>query len=177
MEKFSLPNVLSGSRLVLAGPSCYLVAEGQWLLEALVIVLAVGSDVLDGYLARKHEQTSTFGGLLDHASDAVFVTATMVGLVLAGFVPWLLPPLIIAAFGQYMLDSSALSGEPLRASIIGRYNGIAYFVLAGFPSMQYALALHPVPDTWFYWAGWVLIVTTILSMTDRLVALIRLRLR
>ena len=43
--------------------------------------------------------------------------------------PLVLPGLVAAAFVQYTLDSRALAGQRLRASALGRWNGIAYFVL------------------------------------------------
>ena len=79
------------------------------------------------------------------------------------------------AFAQYMLDSDALKGKPLRASQLGRYNGIAYFVLAGFPVMQLTLGLTPIPFDYFVYLGWGLVITTLISMTDRAVTLYRVR--
>ncbi|MEX0942547.1 MAG: CDP-alcohol phosphatidyltransferase family protein [Pseudomonadales bacterium] len=173
MDKLTLPNLLSASRLALAIPSFLLIRSEAWLFSAIVILLAVTADMADGYLARRRRQVSTFGGLLDHGSDAIFVTATLAALALSGMVPWILPPLVGVAFIQYTLDSRALSGQPLRASRVGRYNGIAYFVLAGFPSMQHALGFYPVAEDYFMWAGWILVISTIISMSDRGIAVIR----
>ncbi len=173
MNKLSLPNALSVSRVPLAGLSFYTIINDQWLLQAMIVVCAVATDIVDGRIARRWQQVSPLGGLLDHGSDALFVTATLGALALGGLVPMLLPVLVAAAFTQYVLDSNALQGRPLRASFIGRNNGIAYFVLAGFPGMQHALGLYLVPDDYIYWAGWVLIGTSVISMLDRLVALLR----
>lgn len=173
MDKFTLPNLLSASRLALALPSFLLIRAEAWLFSAIVILLAVAADMADGHLARRRGQVSSFGGLLDHASDAIFVTASLAALALLDLVPLVLPALVAAAFIQYTLDSKVLSGQPLRASRLGRYNGIAYFVLAGFPSMQHALGFYPVAEGYFVWAGWALAITTIISMSDRAVALMR----
>lgn len=173
MKKLSLPNALSVSRIPLAGLSFYTIVSGEWLLQAIIVACAVATDIIDGRLARHRHQVSALGGLLDHGSDAIFVTATLSALALGGWVPVVLPVLVAAAFTQYVLDSDALQGRPLRASFLGRNNGIAYFVLAGFPGMQHALGFYPVPDVYFYWAGWVLIGTSLISMLDRLVALLR----
>lgn len=175
MNKLTLPNLLSGSRLLLAAPSFACIYFGEWVLSAVIILLAVASDMLDGRIARRRNQVSTIGGLLDHGADAIFVTITLSGLAAINVVPALLPILVITAFTQYVLDSDSLQGQPLRASKIGRYNGVAYFVLAGFPSMQHALGLYLLPDYVFYWTGWLLIATSIVSMADRLMALYRSR--
>lgn len=173
MDKITAPNALSASRLLLA-PLCFLlIADTAWLLAACVLLTAVATDMLDGWLARARNEVTPLGGLLDHGSDAVFVTVVLTALAIAGDIPAFLPPLVIIAFTQYMLDSRALAGHPLRTSLIGRNNGIAYFVLAGFPLCQRALGITVVPDDAFYWAGWVLIATTLLSMADRALALLR----
>jgi len=79
---------------------------------------------------------------------------------------------IPAAFVQYMLDSKALAGQPLKASSLGKYNGISYFVFAGFPVMQLTLGITLIPFSWFVWIGWGLVVTSVISMVDRLVTLL-----
>lgn len=175
MNKLTLPNLLSGSRLILSVASAFFICQQQWMIAAGIFIAAVISDLLDGWVARRLGQTTIFGGLLDHASDAIFVIMTLAALAVLDLVPLLLPILIAAAFLQYVLDSNALAGQPLRASSIGRYNGIAYFVLAGFPIGQQALQVFPVPMGWLNWAGWMLVVTTIISISDRLIALVKLR--
>ena len=71
-----------------------------------------------------------------------------------------------------MLDSKTLSGNPLRASYLGRYNGIAYYVFSGFPIMQTTLGITLIPFDWFIWIGWGLALSTAISMIDRLVTLL-----
>jgi phosphatidylglycerophosphate synthase len=175
MRNLTLPNLLSASRLLLSVPSFFYITTGAWIPAAVVIVVAVGTDVLDGYIARRQGTVSAIGGLLDHSSDAVFAATTLAALAFIDLVPMALPPLVMLAFIQYALDSRALAGLPLRASRIGRYNGIAYFVLAGFPAMQHALGIYLIPNRGFGLFGWLLIVTTVISMIDRLIALIRHR--
>ena len=74
-----------------------------------------------------------------------------------------------------MFDSKSLSGQPLRASFIGRHNGTAYYVFAGFPVMQFTLGITLTPFDWFYWIGWGLIATTLISMLDRAITLYNTR--
>lgn len=173
MKFLSLPNLLSLSRLPLGAGMVLAVVQAQWLLAAGILWLAIGTDVVDGYLARAKNASSPLGGALDHGSDALFVTLTLAALVTHGWVPWLLPVLVPAAFLQYLLDSRALAGQPLRASQLGRYNGLAYFVLAGFPVMQLALGLTLIPFDYFVYLGWGLVITTLISMLDRLVTLLQ----
>lgn len=55
------------------------------------------------------------------------MTAGLAALVARGEVPWPLPGLVALAFVQYVIDSRADRGARLRASVLGRWNGIAYF--------------------------------------------------
>ena len=175
MDKLTVPNLLSSTRLFMAPFAFYFLAQTAWTAAAVVLTMAITTDILDGYLARRWNQTSAFGGFIDHASDAFLVTLMLSAEVGLGLIPWPLPVLVIAAFTQYTLDSNALAGQPLRASRLGRYNGIAYFVLAGFPIMQHALGIYLLPDTYFLYAAYLLILSTLISMADRLYSLLRLR--
>ena len=153
-------------RLASTGPCAYGVWTENWWLAALCFSLAAISDFLDGRLARRYQQASSFGGLFDHATDATFVTIVLATLI-GPSVPWILPVLIPLAFGQYMLDSRTLSGHKLRTSWLGRNNGIGYFVLAGIPIIRNALDLDWPDDFSVNLFGWLLVATTGVSMIDR----------
>ena len=174
-ELLSLPNLLSLSRVVLAVAMYLAVVNSQWYLAVSILWIAVFTDILDGYLARAFHKATPLGGVFDHGSDAIFVTVTIAAHLHHGWAPALLVMMIPAAFLQYMLDSKALAGQPLRASSLGRYNGISYFVFAGFPVMQLALNVTLIPFDWFIWFGWGLVMTTAVSMLDRLVTLLASR--
>ena len=158
--------------MLLAGMMFYFVYQASWLIAGAILWLAVLSDVLDGFLARKLNAVSSLGGLFDHGSDAIFVTLSIAALTFHDYAPPLLAIIIPAAFLQYMLDSKTLSGRPLRASYLGRYNGIAYYVFSGFPIMQTTLGITLIPFDWFIWIGWGLALSTAISMIDRLVTLL-----
>ncbi|MEO2173240.1 MAG: CDP-alcohol phosphatidyltransferase family protein [bacterium] len=174
MNKLTVPNLLSSTRLFAAPFAFYFILHTEWIVAAIILIAAIVTDILDGYLARRWHQTSSFGGLIDHGSDAILVTTMLAAEVSLGLVPLILPILVILAFTQYTLDSKALAGQPLRASVLGRYNGILYFVLAGFPIMQQALGIFLLPDEAFWYGGWILVVSTSISMAERLATLLRL---
>ena len=124
---FTIPNLLSVSRGLLAPLAFLAIYQSDYLAASWVLLAALITDVTDGILARRWQQTSPLGGLLDHGSDAILVTAILAALAFQGYVTPLLPMLVPLAFTQYALDSKALRGRPLQASKIGRYNGILYF--------------------------------------------------
>ena len=174
-NRLQLPNLLSGSRLLLMPVSLYCIYNDAWLAATLTLLLAVFTDLLDGFFARRWQQTSTWGGLLDHSSDALFISVTLASLAAVGLVPWPLPMLVASAFFQYLIDSEALQGRSLRASRLGRYNGIAYFILAGWLIIQRGLGVELISEESLLTIGWCLVITTLTSMLDRLLTLLRYR--
>lgn len=175
MNKFNLPNFLSVSRALLAPLAVYLIIHSDWQPMAWILVIAIVTDLADGQIARRWKQTSPLGGFLDHGSDALLVTSMLAAEAYVGYVTPLLPILVIAAFSQYTWDSKALLGQPLRASKLGRYNGIFYFVVAGFPILQPVVGLEVLTQQQILVFSWVMVTTTLASMADRAYALYRTR--
>jgi CDP-diacylglycerol--glycerol-3-phosphate 3-phosphatidyltransferase len=169
---WTVSNGLTSTRLVAAPFFYWAILDSAWGVAATLFWLAVVSDVIDGRVARARRETSVFGGVLDHGSDAIFVSLGHFALSQGGVTPDLLPFLILAAFIQYALDSRILSGQVLRASLIGRWNGVCYFIAPGIWVTREALDLSIPPDPWILAIGWLLVVSTVISMADRLVALV-----
>ncbi len=175
----TLANGISVARLIAAPFSLAAVLGGEWLLAALLFIGAVASDFLDGLVARRRNTVSALGGVLDHAADATFVTLTLWGVayneaqVRSDVVPGILPLFIGLAFLQYLLDSKALAGQALRTSVLGRINGIAYFVVVGVVVIRNALGVGWLPDEAIYWACLVVLLSTLVSMLDRLRTLMK----
>jgi len=174
-------NALSLARLAAAPFSLNAVLEGQWRIAAYIFAGAVATDLLDGVIARWRKTVSPLGGVLDHTADAVFVTVTLWAIAYAevgaevDVLPGILPWFIALAFLQYLLDSRALAGKPLRTSRLGRLNGIAYYVVAGAVIGRNALGLEWLPTEAIYWLALLVLVSTLVSMFDRLRALTALR--
>jgi phosphatidylglycerophosphate synthase len=170
-------NVLTALRLV-CGPLLVLaLLERAALAAAALFWLAVATDLLDGCVARRFGESSALGGFLDHVTDAAFVSLGLAALALRGEAPALLPALVALAFLQYTLDSKVIEGRALRASALGRWNGIAYFVPVGTVVVRDALGLGWPPAGPVRALGWLLAASTLLSMTDRALALMRVRRR
>jgi len=164
-------NALTGLRLLLAPCLALAVIAGESGWALAVFALAVATDLLDGRVARHYGEVSPLGGTLDHATDAIFVSTGLAAVAYGGETTALLPVLILAAFGQYALDSSALAGRPLRASSLGRWNGIAYFVMLGIPVVRDGFGLGWPPSALVAGLAWLLCASTLVSMGSRLLAL------
>jgi len=86
---WNIPNQLTVGRVVLAVGFFALLGlyeqgtvMGQWLLNiAFVVYIVAGiTDVLDGYLARKLNQTSAFGRMVDPIVDKILVIGAFIML-------------------------------------------------------------------------------------------------
>ena len=68
-----LANCISSLRLLMAPALVYLLWQELFLWSLLLMLGALISDVADGAVARKLNQVTNIGGLLDHGSDALLV--------------------------------------------------------------------------------------------------------
>ena len=91
----TVPNILSLIRLALVPVLLVLLLEGLDALALLLLVVAGITDYLDGLLARRLNQVSRLGQLLDPAADRLFIFATSVGLAVRGVVPWWLVVIVV----------------------------------------------------------------------------------
>ncbi|WP_432479868.1 CDP-alcohol phosphatidyltransferase family protein [Nocardioides sp. GXQ0305] len=86
---WTLPNLLSMLRLAGVPVFLWLVLgpEADWWALALLMVSGF-TDWLDGYLARRLNQFSRFGQVLDPVADRLYILAVVIGLGLRDIVPW-----------------------------------------------------------------------------------------
>jgi CDP-diacylglycerol--glycerol-3-phosphate 3-phosphatidyltransferase len=88
----NIPNLLTWARILLIPvfvglfylPDQVLSMHGKNLMAAAVFLLGAITDWLDGWLARKFNQTSAFGAFLDPVADKLMVTAALIVLVKLG---------------------------------------------------------------------------------------------
>lgn len=92
----TLPNLISGLRLLAVPLFAVLALNGSDLWALGVLAIAGASDWLDGRLARALNQQSRLGELLDPAADRLFILATLIVLAVRDVVPWWLVVVIIA---------------------------------------------------------------------------------
>ncbi len=170
-----LANALTLFRLALAPFLVFAIARESYPAASAIFFLAVATDFADGDVARRSGAASPRGAFFDHVVDAIFCTAGTAALAHAGTLPAVLPPLIAAAFLQYAVDSRIMSVRGLRASALGRWNGIAYYVIVAIPIVRDGLGLAWPDGFWVAMLGWGLVVTTVASILDRARLLFRSR--
>lgn len=99
---FTVPNVITFIRLCLVPVFFVLLLEGHNIAAGVVFAVAAGSDFIDGQIARRTNQVSKIGQLLDPAVDRILMISGVVGVCLVDRVP-LWTVLLIVARDLYLL--------------------------------------------------------------------------
>jgi cardiolipin synthase len=140
---WTVPNLLSASRLLgvpvflwlLLGPR----ADG-WAL--LVLALSGLTDWADGVLARRLNQLSRLGALLDPLVDRLYILASLLGLVLRHILPWWLAAVLIGRDLVLLCTLPALKRRGLTGLPVHYLGKAATFnLLYAFPLLL--LGSHP----------------------------------
>jgi len=140
------PNVLSIGRIVLVPVIVGLLVAGSapalWAAFGL-FALGAASDFLDGYLARRHEMTTTTGAWLDPLSDKLFVAAPAIVLAAQGSFPVWAAVLIVGreilvALLRWRLDKQGVS---MPASKVAKAKTVSQLAAVG-------MAIAPLSSAW-----------------------------
>ena len=94
----TIPNILTLLRIALIPvfvATFFIESDWAHLLTTAIFGAAALTDLLDGYLARRLQQTSAFGAFLDPVADKLMVTVVLVLLVQSNPTPWLAVPAAI----------------------------------------------------------------------------------
>lgn len=107
---WNLPNVLTMLRMALI-PIFVVFYVVHWeKLALLVFLVASATDWLDGHLARKHQQITAFGKLMDPLADKLMVCTALICQGVRGIFPWpailivMTKELVMIVGGTYMLS-------------------------------------------------------------------------
>ncbi len=92
-RSLNIPNLITFSRLILTFVILILISiEKIWLATTILFVIAVGTDFIDGYLARKWNQITTLGRIMDPFVDKIIIGGTMIFLTAhpaSGITAWM----------------------------------------------------------------------------------------
>lgn len=103
----------------------------EWIIIDLIFIIASITDKLDGSIARKRNEITTFGKFLDPIADKILVLAAMIMLVEAGRLPAWIP--IIVLFREFIVSGYRLvavekGGKVIAASIWGKTKTVTQMV-------------------------------------------------
>lgn len=119
---YTIPNILTMFRLLLIPVFLWLFYSGietAHFWAALVFVLAAITDALDGYLARKLEQSTPFGAFLDPVADKVMVVMALVLVTVDMQSLWLTIPALIMISREIIISALRewMAGLGLRGTV------------------------------------------------------------
>lgn len=92
----TIPNALSALRLLLIPVFLGLLVAEEWFWALATLVFSSITDFIDGQVARRFNQITRLGQLLDPAADRLYIVATLIGLAWGGVLPWWLVAVILA---------------------------------------------------------------------------------
>lgn len=137
----NLPNKLTVFRIILVPIMIiipYLGIKGDFLeipivflIMDFIFIIASITDKLDGTIARKNNQVTTFGKFLDPIADKILVLAAMIILVEFGKVPAWIPIIILFRefiVSGYRLIASQNGGDVIAASIWGKIKTVTQMI-------------------------------------------------
>ena len=138
------------------------------LIATVMFVLFAATDWLDGYLARKLNQTSSFGAFLDPVADKFLVCASLlvlvhlnradvfVGLIIIG------REIAISALREWMAQIGA--AKSVAVHMIGKLKTVGQMV--AIPFLLFDGKLFGIIDThvWGTWLIWIAAILTVWSM-------------
>lgn len=156
---FTIPNVLTVVRFLGVPLFVWLVlAKGEYGWAVLVLAVMGSTDWVDGYIARRFDQTSKLGRILDPVADRIALITVAITLVIAGVAPWWL--LAVIVLPDAVLTATSLLffrwHPDLPVSIIGKMRTAA--LLLGTPLLLLARAIGSEPNTLTYLAWGFLIL-------------------
>ena len=159
-SNWNVPNTLSIVRLLLAICVCYWLEQSQFLLALVGFVVAVSTDWIDGYWARRFQQVTKLGRILDPFVDKVIIAGAMIGLARfpeSGLAPWM-ATLVVA---RELLVTSLRGmvegkGGDFSAKTLGKWKMVAQCaaVIACLASLL----------KWIDFPGWPAVRTTIIGL-------------
>ena len=135
----NLPNILSVSRIFLLIPIILLFEYGQYLFSLVFFIVASISDYLDGYLARKNNQTSDLGALLDLLADKIFVSTLLIWMTFNFADPIILTSSILIisreisiSYLRLFIVSQSKDLREVKSDLLGKYKTTFQMIGLGF---------------------------------------------
>ncbi|OZD55504.1 CDP-diacylglycerol--glycerol-3-phosphate 3-phosphatidyltransferase [Rhodococcus sp. 06-1477-1B] len=180
-----LPNAITIARILCAPVFLWLLladagADGglRWAAAVLFIV-AIATDGIDGYIARKYDIVSDLGKLLDPIADKALTGLAFVGLSILGELPWWVTIVVLVReIGITVYRFLVVSDHVLAAAWMGKlktvFQAIALSIaLIPFAALSDAAAWQSV----VWWAGvitmTIAVILTIASGIDYVVTEVR----
>lgn len=157
-SRANIANLITIARILLAPVfiALLVVDDGELgtlrYAAAILFVVAIASDALDGHLARSRNLITDLGKLLDPIADKLLIGSALVCLSILGELWWWVTILILVReLGITVYRFFALRDRVIAATWSGKFKTIAQAIATSL--MLFPLWL--VLGDWYRWAGWV----------------------
>ena len=101
-----------------------------WIMNIIFIIASI-TDKLDGYIARKNNQVTTFGKFADPLADKILVLSALMILVEYGKVPSWIPIIVLTRefiVSGYRLIAVEKGGKVIAASVWGKLKTVTQMI-------------------------------------------------
>jgi CDP-diacylglycerol--glycerol-3-phosphate 3-phosphatidyltransferase len=170
---FTIPTIMTWARiaaipLIVGVFYLPMPAASQNMLATVLFVVSAATDWLDGYLARRLNQVSSFGAFLDPVADKILVCASVLVLVHLGradvFVALIIigREIAISALREWMAQIGA--AKSVAVHMIGKLKTVVQMVAIPFLLFDGLLVDGVDTRIWGTWLIWVAAVMTVWSM-------------
>ncbi len=135
----TVPNLISLLRILSIPLIAYLVANRHLIISLVVMLISALSDGVDGIIARRFNQVSKLGQILDPVADRLLILCSVLALSIASILPWWLLALVGARdvlMGLLVLALAQHGYGPLPVHFAGK-TGTAVLMLA-IPALIFA---------------------------------------
>lgn len=128
----TLPNFLSLSRLFLLPLILFFLATKKDIAGLVLMLISWLTDALDGYIARRTNQVTNLGKILDHLVDKIWVGVILVTLVIVKDLPIWIAGIVIVRDLLIVIGASLIiqkKNQIFSSDIIGKITGFFFAVL------------------------------------------------
>jgi cardiolipin synthase len=160
----TVPNLLSAARIVAIPIFCWLTVRSDTRLAGIALfAVVVGTDWLDGYVARRLGQVSELGRILDPVADRLAIAAGILTFTIVGIFPFWAALLVLLRDVAVLLGGATLLwARHLRVDVRGIGKVATFSLMAAITWIAWGNAGGPLGDALLA-AGWLAFVIGIVE--------------
>lgn len=162
-QLWNVPNMLTLFRLISVPFIMWTTVDAntfiQWgeysfpLIGLIILVVSASSDLVDGWFARKFNQGTQLGEIIDPFADKFMQCSAILSLVIIGFVHWAFILVLLLKEATMIVGGAFMAGDSknIKANAMGK---AASFVIVCAVIMSY---FHPFFASKVFYLDWILL--------------------
>ncbi len=162
-QLWNVPNMLTLFRLIAVPFIMWTTIDTntwiQWgnysypIVGLIVLIVSASSDLVDGWFARKFNQGTQLGEIIDPFADKLMQCSTILSLVIIGFVHWAFILVLLLKEATMIVGGAFMAGDSknIKANKMGK---AASFVIVCSIIMSY---FHPIFADKVFYLDWIVL--------------------